>query len=287
MKYKGLSKIEAPQGSSSSNKSKALPSALEGLEEIRRRAQGKRLTVFLDYDGTLTPIVDQPEDAILSDKVRKILRDLAGHLPVAVISGRDLRDIRERVKVKELFYAGSHGFEIAFPDGRVWEHSLALNYLSVLDQAEKKLRAQLKGIEGSRVERKRFSLSIHYRQVPEDRVPAVEKVVYDLAQNFPELRHSTGKRIHELEPRIEWHKGKALLRLLEDLGLGQPDVLPLYVGDDQTDEDAFRVFRDWGLSILVEEDSWPTAAHYSLKDPGEVQTFLLRILSMLPELGGR
>ncbi len=281
MQKGGSFKIEVRQGSSSSKKSGGLPSALGSLEEMRRRAQGKRLAVFLDYDGTLTPIVDQPEDARLSEKVRKILSDLAAHFPVAVISGRDLKDIRERVGLKEIFYAGSHGFEIAFPDGRVWEHSLALNYFSVLDQAENKLRTQLKRIDGARVERKKFSLSIHFRRVPQDRVPAVEKVVHDLEDHFPELRRSAGKKIHELQPRIEWNKGKALLLLLEVLGLEQPDVLPLYIGDDRTDEDAFRVLKDRGLSILVEEDPRTTAALYSLKDPEEVQTFLQRVLSLL------
>lgn len=280
-----LSKIEVRQGDSSSKKHEGLPSALESLEEIRRLAQGKRLAVFLDYDGTLTPIVDQPEDALLSGKLREILSDLAEHFPVAVISGRDLRDIRDRVAVQRIVYAGSHGFEIAFPDGKVWEHSLAVDYLSFLDRVEKKLKERLRKIDGCRLERKRFSLAVHYRQVAKDRFPDVEKVVHESAQDFPELRLSGGKKIFEFQPRVEWHKGKALLLLLEVLHLGQPDVLPLYIGDDQTDEDAFRVLKNRGVGILVEVDFRPTAAHFSLKDPKAVQTFLQRIPSLLSGIG--
>jgi trehalose-phosphatase len=196
-----------------------------------------------------------------------------------VISGRDRTDLRERVAIDKIVYAGSHGFEITFPDGRVWEHSLALDYLSVLDQAQNKLGERLEGIEGVRVERKKFSLSVHFRQAPGDRLTDIEKVVHELVDNFPELRQSSGKKTHELRPRIEWNKGKALLLLLEVLGLGQQDVLPLYIGDDETDEEAFRVLKEQGVTILVAEDPRPTAALYSLKDPGEVQTFLQRILS--------
>jgi trehalose 6-phosphate phosphatase len=269
------------QGSSSSKKSEGLPSALESLEEIRRRAQGKWLAVFLDYDGTLTPIVDQPEDAQLSGKGRGILSDLAAHFPVAVISGRDLRDIGERVAIDKIVYAGSHGFEIAFPDGRVWEHSLAADYLSFLDRVELKLGERLRRIDGFRLERKRFSLAVHYRRVAEAHFPEVKKAVHESTQDFPELRLSGGKKIYEFQPRVEWQKGKALLLLLELLHLDRPDTLPLYIGDDATDEDVFQVLQARGLSILVTEESRPTAAHYSLKDPEEVQTFLQRILPLL------
>jgi trehalose 6-phosphate phosphatase len=269
------------QGSSSSKKSEGLPSALESLEEIRRRAEGKCLAVFLDYDGTLTPIIDQPEDARLSGKAREILSDLAARFPAAVISGRDLRDIRERVGLKEILYAGSHGFEIAFPDGRVWEHSLVADYLSFLDRAETKLAERLGKVEGCRLERKRFSLAVHYRRVAEARFVEVEKAVHESTQDFPELRLSGGKKIYEFQPRVEWHKGKALLLLLELLHMDRPDVLPLYIGDDATDEDVFQVLQARGLGVLVTEESRSTAAHYSLKDPEEVQTFLQRILPLL------
>ncbi len=280
-----LSKIEVRQGSSSFQKSEGLASALESFEEIRCRAQGKRLAVILDYDGTLTPIVDQPEDALLSGKAREILSDLAAHFPVAVISGRDLGDIRERVKVNKIIYAGSHGYEIAFPDGKFWEHSLAVDYLPILGQAEKKLESRLGRIDGCRLERKRFSLAVHYRHVAEDRFAEVEKAVHESGQEFPELRLSGGKKIFEFQPRVEWHKGKALLLLLEVLHLDRPDILLLYIGDDSTDEEAFRVLQDRGLGILVEEKDRPTAALYSLKNPGEVETFLRRLLPLMPAGG--
>src|ERR1700745_4370152 len=92
-----------------------IPSALENVHEIAR--SGKQLAVFLDYDGTLTPIVRHPEDAWLSDSMQQTLRSLAARMPVAILSGRDLDDVRGRVLVDGIVYAGSHGFDIAGAGG--------------------------------------------------------------------------------------------------------------------------------------------------------------------------
>ena len=282
-----LANIEVRRGSGPAKKEKFPPSALGNLAEIRGRMQGRRPALFLDYDGTLAPIVDRPGDALMPEETRKILKDLVGRCPVAVISGRDLQDIRARVKVEGAFYAGSHGFEIAFPDGKTWEHSLAINYLSVLDQAEKRVSEELRGISGAWVERKKFSLAVHYRLVPEHRIADMGEKIASLVRDYPELREIEGKKIFELQPRIDWHKGKALLLLLETMGLDKQDVLPLYFGDDATDEDAFRVLQDRGLGVLVEHGRRPTAAHYSLKNPEEVQILLRHTLSLIPGKGSQ
>src|SRR5215510_16384450 len=109
-----------------------IPSGLEHVQEIAR--SGDRLAVFLDYDGTLTPIVSHPEDAWLPESMRETLRSLAGRLPVAILSGRDLDDVRGRVLVDGIVYAGSHGFDIAGAGGV--RRELGAACLSVLDAAE-------------------------------------------------------------------------------------------------------------------------------------------------------
>src|SRR6478752_5155364 len=109
-----------------------IPSALEHIQEIGRR--GDRLAVFLDYDGTLAPIVSHPEEASLSESMRRTLRSLAARLPVAILSGRDLADVRGRVLVDGIVYAGSHGFDIAGAGGL--RRELGVAYLAVLDAAE-------------------------------------------------------------------------------------------------------------------------------------------------------
>jgi len=254
-----------------------LPSALNHVQEIVRR--NDRPAVFLDYDGTLTPIVSQPEKALLSDSLRRALQALVMQAPVAILSGRDLDDVRQRVNISAIVYAGSHGFDIAGPRGLRKE--LATEFLPRLDIVEKEIGEQLTGIPGARLERKRFSIAAHYRNVNESDVPKVERAVSEVAARHRELRKMDGKKVHELLPDIDWDKGKAVLWLLENLGLERAKVRPIYIGDDRTDEDAFRALEKSGVGILVSEEPRPTAARYLLKDPAEVERFLRELVATL------
>jgi len=254
-----------------------LPSALNHVQEIVRR--NDRPAVFLDYDGTLTPIVSQPEKALLSDSLRRALQALVMQAPVAILSGRDLDDVRQRVNISAIVYAGSHGFDIAGPRGLRKE--LATEFLPRLDIVEKEIGEQLTGIPGARLERKRFSIAAHYRNVNESDVPKVERAVSEVAARHRELRKMDGKKVYELLPDIDWDKGKAVLWLLENLGLERAKVRPIYIGDDRTDEDAFRALEKSGVGILVSEEPRPTAARYSLKDPAEVERFLRELVATL------
>jgi len=247
-----------------------IPSALEHVQQIAR--PGDRLAVFLDYDGTLTPIVSHPEDAWLSDSMRQTLQSLAARVPVAILSGRDLDDVRGRVLVDGIVYAGSHGFDIAGGGGL--RRELGAAYLPVLQTAETELREALDEIPGAQLERKHFSVAAHYRNVNENDASAVALAVDGVAARHRELRRIDGKKVYELLPRIEWDKGKAVMWLLEALGLERENVRPIYIGDDNTDEDAFRALKKRGVGILVSEQSESTAARYSLRDPAEVERFL-------------
>jgi trehalose 6-phosphate phosphatase len=259
-----------------------LPSALEHIPEIVGRS--RPVAVFLDYDGTLTPIVSQPEDAWLSDSMRQTLREIAARAPVvAILSGRDLDDVRRRVNIDSIVYAGSHGFDIAGPLGL--RRQMAPESLSNLDTAERELHEALDGISGARVERKRFSVAAHYRNVNENDVPKVEQAVSEVATRRRELRMIDGKKVYELLPAVDWNKGKAVIWLLETLGLESRSggIRPIYIGDDRTDEDAFRALEQRGIGILVSEQSQPTTAGYSLKDPVEVERFLRALTATLVE----
>ncbi len=258
--------------------------ALDNREEILRLFAGKRPVVFLDYDGTLTPIVDRPEDAKLADSVRQTLKELARHCTVAVISGRDLPDVQKLIDLKDIYYAGSHGFDIAGPAGKRLEHQLGKEFLPVLNQAEKELKSLIEDkIPGSQIERKKFSIAVHYRRVDEGKAGEVEQAVDQVLAEHGELRKATGKKIFEVQPDIDWHKGKALLWLLNKLELDQPGVLPLYVGDDVTDEDAFEVLEDKGLGLVVQEGDKPTRAKYRLHNPAEVEQFLQNLIAVCKE----
>ncbi len=253
-------------------------SALDHVDEIV--AGGKRLAVFLDYDGTLTPIVSHPEDAWLPDSMRQTLRSLTARVPVAVLSGRDLDDVRGRVLVDGIVYAGSHGFDIAGAGGL--RRELGAAYLPVLDAAETELREALDEIPGAQLERKHFSVAAHYRHVNENDAFRVALAIDAVAARHRELRRMDGKKVYELLPDIDWNKGKAVLWLLETLGLEGRNVLPIYIGDDLTDEDAFRALEKRGVAILVSERRpQVTAANYCLNNPEEVERFLQKITDRL------
>jgi alpha,alpha-trehalase len=254
-----------------------LPSALARWDEIGARLAGRGLAVFLDYDGTLTPIVERPEDAQLSKETRRSLEKLAAHHPVGLISGRDLADLRYMVDVDGVFYAGSHGFDITGPGGIAEQR--AAGFLPEIDRAEEDLLPLPRQIPGARLERKRFGIAVHTRQVREDRVRAVEAAVDRVASEHPGLRKTRGKKVIELRPNVDWDKGRALEWLLGIMGLERDGVIPVYVGDDVTDEDAFRAIGNRGVGIVVrgEDDGRPTAASYSLHDTAEVREFLDRL----------
>ena len=257
-----------------------IPSVLEHVQEIA--GGNRRLAVFLDYDGTLTPIVSHPEDAWLPESMQQTLRSLAARVPVAILSGRDLDDVRGRVLVDGIVYAGSHGFDIAGPRGL--QRQMATEFLPKLDHAEKELREALDGIPGARVERKRFSIAAHYRNVEETDVARVKRTVGEVAARHCELRRIDGKKVYELLPAIDWDKGEAVAWLLETLGLESRSsgIRSIYIGDDRTDEDAFRALEQRGIGILVSEQSQPTAASYSLREPAEVERFLRALTARLP-----
>jgi alpha,alpha-trehalase len=230
--------------------------------------------VLLDYDGTLTPIVDRPELAVLDEATRRAVRRLALRCVVAIVSGRDLADVRERVAIDGIYYAGSHGFDIAGPGGLREAAQGALAAVPFLDAAEAELGGALAGVAGALLERKRFSIAVHYRLVQDRDVPAVEQAVDETLRRHGRLRKRSGKKVFELQPDIRWDKGAAVRWLLGALGLSGPGVLSLYIGDDVTDEDAFRALSGLGVGIIVRDRPRPTAAGYFLQDTREVREFL-------------
>lgn len=262
-----------------------IPSALDRLPDLARRSEGKRFAVFLDYDGTLTPIVARPELAVLSDATRSTVGDLATRCPVAVISGRDRADVAELVRLGSVYYAGSHGFDISGPDGCRMQHQGGVDAAPALRAAEEQLRSRLAGVEGAAVEGKAFAIAVHYRLVQERQVPHVAEVVDSVAGEYPGLRVTGGKKIFELRPRIEWDKGRAVLWLLRALDLDLGAVCPIYIGDDETDEDAFEALAERGIGILVRDGPRETAARYALGDPADVRRFLEGLRSVIDRRG--
>lgn len=258
-----------------------LPHALTNEEEVKRALAGREPAVFLDYDGTLTPIVERPEDATISDSMREAVRELAGRCPVCVVSGRDRPVVQELMGLDDLIVAGSHGFDIWSPNEGTIQMEAGSGSAELLDEVKDRLQDGAASIEGSLVEPKKTSVAIHYRLVSEDEKPEIKQLVDGLLEEYPDdLKVTPGKMVYEIQPKIDWDKGKAVLYLLEALELDREDVLPIYLGDDVTDEDAFQALSDGGLGIFVgyaddpEAAGRDTAADYVLNTVEEVERFL-------------
>ncbi len=250
-----------------------LPHASENLYQITGCAPRGKLAVFLDYDGTLTPIAEKKEDALLSADMREAIRQLSRYCTVVVITGRPIQDIRERIGLENIVYAGRHGREIDGPDGLHFEWGT--EFLPLLDRAEERLKEDLFPFWGAKLIRNKFSILVDWSEMPEDQGDALEGLARAAAGDFPELHLEKGKQSIELTLKEEWDKGKALLWLMDALHLNAPDVLPLYFGDGIPDEDAFRSLSGQGIGILVERR---TAAQYKLGHPEEVQQFMVELL---------
>ncbi|KAJ6990890.1 probable trehalose-phosphate phosphatase J [Populus alba] len=265
------------------------PSALEMFEQIIDASKGKQIVMFLDYDGTLSPIVDDPDKAFMSKQMRATVRKLARFFPTAIVSGRCRDKVYNFVRLAELYYAGSHGMDIKGPakgskykkggDGVVFQ--AASEFLPMIDEVYEELVEKTKTTPGAKVENNKFCLSVHYRCVDEKKWSGLAQVVKSVLKEYPKLRLTQGRKVLEIRPTIKWDKGKALEFLLESLGFANcTDVFPVYIGDDRTDEDAFKVLRErgQGFGILVSKIPKDTSASYSLQEPTQVMDFLRRLV---------
>jgi trehalose 6-phosphate phosphatase len=258
-----------------------LPDGLQVLDLTTERQPA----VFYDFDGTLSEIVEDPDSARLVDGAADALVSLSAACPVAILSGRDLADVRERIGLPGLWYAGSHGFELTGPDGTHHQNPEAAASIPVLTGAAADLADQLGHIPGVVVEHKRFGVAVHYRNAARDRVGEVAAAVRT-AGHRTALRVTTGREVIELRPNIHWDKGKTLHWVLDYIrdNEGAGPLLPIYLGDDITDEDAFDAVDDDGIAILVrhsDDGDRATAARYALDDPDQVREFTQRLARRL------
>jgi trehalose 6-phosphate phosphatase len=255
--------------------------ASENLDAwISAREHAGRMLVALDFDGTLVPIVDDPDDAHLDPVTHAALVKLAARpdTDLAIVSGRALEDVRSRVAVDGVFYAGNHGLEIEGP-GVQCVHAEASRIRPALAACADRLRPMVASLPGAILEDKGLTLSLHYRQVQHDRAGAGERLL-ELARAAAAavsgVRVTTGKMIIELRPDVTWDKGRAVRFLLDTLEAGAGSMLPvIFIGDDVTDEDAFRAIAQRGQGIIVAADPpAATAARWFVKSPVEVTALL-------------
>ncbi|GAB7146326.1 trehalose-phosphatase [Mycobacterium riyadhense] len=263
-----------------------LPDALQALE-LSDGLTARRPAVFFDFDGTLSDIVNDPDLARPAPGVAEALQRLATHCPVAVLSGRDLADVSQRVGLPGIWYAGSHGFELTAPDGTHHQNDAAAAAIPVLERAAGELRDELGSIPGVMVEHKRFGVAVHYRNAARERVGEAGAAVRAAGQRHG-LRVTTGREVIELRPDIDWDKGKTLRWVIDHLRAapraGGAPLVPIYLGDDITDEDAFDAVGADGVPIVVrhtDDGDRATAALFALDSPARAVEFTDRLARQL------
>ncbi|MBZ0166209.1 MAG: trehalose-phosphatase [Candidatus Omnitrophica bacterium] len=243
-------------------------------EKISACLKNKSVFLFLDYDGTLTPIVATPELAIISDDMRELVKKAATMHTTAIVSGRATADVRSKVLVEGIYYAGSHGFEIVDPAGAVHQNAQAAEIRATVEQIFAQLTTRLSDIPGALVEDVKYTISVHYRLVAEEHFPKIEAAVNDILKEYPQFRRTSGKKVFEIRPDIPWDKGKAVEWILRELNFTVDKNIAIYIGDDTTDEDAFAVLQGKGFGILVSENPKKSLAQYQVKDTAEVKKVL-------------
>ncbi|MFQ6230932.1 trehalose-phosphatase [Nocardia sp. NPDC002869] len=231
--------------------------------------------VLMDFDGTLAEIVTDPAAAEMVEGAAATLADLAARCPVAVLSGRGLDDLRARMPIPGIWLAGSHGVELMAPDGTRHLPGALPGTEAGLARAAAELRARLGDIGGVTVEHKRFAVAVHFRVATDTDADRVVALVGEVGRARG-LRVTSGRKVVELRPDIDWNKGDALRWILEQV---DGPVAPLYIGDDTTDEDAFDLVGPDGVAVVVraaENTGRYTSAHFSVDGPRRVADLLTR-----------
>ena len=250
---------------------------------IRKKIEGGPVYLLLDFDGTLAAIRRDPDKAHLSAGAVRTLK-AAAHTPgidLSVISGRSLKDIRKRVGIKRITYAGNHGLEIQGP-GIKFSATGAAEIKRTMSRIARELRKESRKIKGTIIEHKGLTVSVHFRMVKSSRESDVEEVIKKVTTSYvskKEIMVTSGKKIWEVRPPVKWDKGRTALFLIEEKRKTTRKILPIYLGDDRTDEDAFKAIGKGGICVFVGRRG-RSAAPYYLKGISEVCGFIRRIIEM-------
>ncbi|MBI3317795.1 MAG: trehalose-phosphatase [Candidatus Omnitrophica bacterium] len=252
---------------------------------IRERiGESEFLLLFLDYDGTLAPLADHPSKTRLPSGAKDLLRRLAcrAGIRVALVSGRRLKDLKASVRLERLCYVGNHGLELE-GNGLRYENPLARKSRPLLKKIARDLKGTLGPLRGVWVEDKDLSLSVHYRNASPGDELLVKNGFYEVVHSHllkRQVRVTAGKQVFEVRPPVRWTKGTMVNWLLArwSASIGKTGILPIYVGDDETDEDAFEALWTQGITVAVEPATPLTKARYLVDSPEGVQRFLGRLL---------
>jgi trehalose 6-phosphate phosphatase len=252
-------------------------------EELAARIDGTPLVLMLDVDGTLAPIAARPSDAAVPPETRRVVAALAARdgVRVALVSGRAAADARRMVSASNVWVIGNHGFEMVSPDGEEEVEPELAAMRPAVAQASRRIAALVAPVPGVLLEDKGWTLSVHYRLADPAIVPRLVQSVEQVAIALG-LRVTRGKMVLEVRPTARVDKGTAVLRLSAMLGGLNNGGAVVFIGDDNTDEDAFRALRlrsSQAITVRVTHGTdTPTAAEFTVEGPAAVRSFLEWVL---------
>ncbi len=243
---------------------------------LARLVKQPEILLLFDFDGTLAEITERPADAVLRPGNAELLEEMgrSARFTVGILSGRSLSDVSGRVGIPGLVYAGNHGLEIRGP-GLEYVHPAAAASIPAISDAAERLIADLSDIPGAIVEFKELTLTAHYRLTPPQYHDSIAMIFLDTVGPLlatGSCRVTAAKMAMELRPAVDWHKGHALELIRFQLA---SDAFPVYIGDDETDEDAFQSAQSaGGAGIYVGPSDAVTHAVYRFNSPSDVSTAL-------------
>jgi trehalose 6-phosphate phosphatase len=252
------------------------------LEKIfLKLKQADRLVVFLDYDGTLSPISSCPNKAALPNLTRKTLKDIVKNkkITVSIISGRMLKQVKKMVGIKGIYYAGCHGLEmennaLACFSGKLKKAKI------IIKHAKLELKKSLKDsmfLRHVKIEDKGLALGLHYRRAKKHDIKRIRKIFYATIKPYmlsKDIVLEKNKKVLEIKPNINWDKGSYCIYFLSKIKCGHKKVLPVYIGDDKTDESAFAALKGEAITVFVRGERKTSLAKYYLDSTSEVRKFL-------------
>lgn len=252
---------------------------LDHLPEVEKNLHASPgCLLMLDFDGTLSSLAETPQKAFLPKDNRAILKKISRGVPTAIISGRGLLDIKRKVGIEGLIYVGNHGLEWEIENQR-GQVQVPKKMMRALDLARRQLSILKADYPDVLLENKGLTLALHYRLVRPHFARRLVREARQIVAPFQEkklLAIRESNKTLEMRPAIRWNKGKSaefLWRKFEE------DLLPIYIGDDITDEDAFKVLKD-GITVKIGRGR-SSAARYYLDNERQVSSFLKWLYAVL------
>lgn len=253
---------------------------------LRRLKSSSRIILFLDYDGTLVPFMENPSSAVLSEHMEMLLSDVNNSKIgcVFIVTGRAYSSINKIFRIKGITIVSNHGFQIN-SDKDLWVHPDLKRFIPSLSKIKVQLTNKLKQFPSTFVENKKFTLTVHFRYEEIKLIPLVKKIVLEIMKDYQSDFHTTsGKKILEVRPNIKWDKGEAVLKILSGLRIKKYETSIVYIGDDLTDEDAFEALKNNAITIVVGREH-NSKADYFLRNISEVHKLISSIHALVQERG--